>query len=126
MSDSKFLSNILNVPEEIFKFLFELFEIYEVRAMIDEVKGIKYEVRTKEQGHNRPHIHVSYGEFEISISIDQTIEILNGKLPLKQQKRALQFVNDNILKIRGEWNNIHINMELPFTNSALALDTVRN
>lgn len=42
---------------------------------------------SKKEGHNRPHIHVAYCEFEMSISIDYKIEILACKLPIKNKKR---------------------------------------
>lgn len=126
MSNPKFLSKMLNAPEEICEFLLKLFEIYEIRGIIYQANAIKYEVRFKEKGHNRPHIHVAYGEFEMSISIDYKIEILAGKLPKKKQKDALMFVKKNINRIRNEWNKVHIDMKLPLTSSALLAETIKN
>jgi hypothetical protein len=34
--------------------------------------------------HNKPHVHVFYGEFRASVAIDGTL--LSGKLPSKQLK----------------------------------------
>ncbi len=34
--------------------------------------------------HSKPHVHVYYGEYEASISLDG--EVLDGKLPLKQYR----------------------------------------
>ena len=34
--------------------------------------------------HNKPHVHVNYGEYEAVIAIDG--ELLAGSLPLKQMK----------------------------------------
>lgn len=121
---SDYMLKKLNIPKEIYDFILKTFQIYEVRGIITEINGIKFEVKTKEQGHNRAHIHASYGEFNISISIDNKIEVLSGKLPIKQTKQAINFVNDNIEKLRNEWNNVHINMKLPQTKSALLLEKV--
>lgn len=126
MSNPEFLSKMLNAPKEICEFLLKLFEIYEIRRVVYQLNALKYEVRSKEEGHNRPHIHVAYGEFEISISIDYKIEMLAGKLPAKKQKEALIFVEKNIEKIRNEWNKVHIDMKLPLTSSALLAETIKN
>lgn len=36
------------------------------------------------QRHNKPHVHVCYGEYEASIGVDG--ELLAGSLPRKQMK----------------------------------------
>jgi hypothetical protein len=45
--------------------------------------------------HYKPHIHVVYAEYEVSVAIDGTI--LDGKLPPKQ------------LKLLRKWMTIHEN-----------------
>lgn len=126
MINSEYIFKKYQIPKELWQFLLTLFAIYEVRGTLDRINGIKYELRTKEKGHNRPHIHASYGEFSVSISIDANVEVLEGNLPLKKKKEAINFVKDNIIKIRKNWNDIHIDMELPLTTSALLLDVVKN
>ena len=37
--------------------------------------------------HNKPHVHVYYGEYKASIGIDG--ELLAGSLPVKQLKRVV-------------------------------------
>ena len=115
-----YLSKRLNVDIEIINIIFEIFEIYEQRAKSGEYKNIVFEVRTKEQGHNRANIHASYNhQFEISISIDDKIEVIAGNLPMKQQTEALNWVKINIDKLRKQWNNYHFDHQIPMIASAL-------
>ena len=115
-----YLSKKLNVDIEIINIIFEIFEIYEQRAKSGEYKNIVFEVRTKEQGHNRAHIHASYNhQFEISISIDDKIEVIAGNLPMKQQTETLNWVKINIDKLRKQWNSYHFDHQIPMIASAL-------
>lgn len=119
MLNNEFMSRQLNIPIELCVFFKDVFELYEIRAKVYESNGIKYEVRTKEQGHNRAHMHASYGKFEISISIDDSIEILEGNLPHKQQKIALKFVREHIDLFRTKWNSYFVDCILPLTASRI-------
>lgn len=115
-----YLSKKLNVDIEIINIIFEIFEIYEQRAKSGEYKNIVFEVRTKQQEHNRAHIQASYNhQFEISISIDDKIEVIAGNLPMKQQTEALNWVKINIDKLRKQWNNYHFDHQIPMIASAL-------
>lgn len=48
-----------NVPPEIVIFLNESFYIVEIRRRAGEIKGIAFEVRSREQNHSLPHVHAS-------------------------------------------------------------------
>lgn len=69
--------------------------------------GIKFEIRSKEQGHNEPHLHASYGGQEISISLLDGFKVLAGNLPPKNQAVARQWVADNIDMLRTKWSCLH-------------------
>ena len=115
-----YLSKELNVDIEVLNLIFEIFKIYEQRAKSGEYKNIVFEVRTKEQGHNRAHIHASYNhQFEISISIDDKIEVIAGNIPIKQQTDALNWVKLNIDKLRKQWNSYHFDHQISMIASAL-------
>lgn len=75
-------------------------------ASIANVRGLRFEVRPKEMGHNEPHCHVSYQGRAISISLAD-FSVLEGNLPPKQQKQASEWVKDNIGVLRGYWNEYH-------------------
>ncbi|MBR2785639.1 MAG: DUF4160 domain-containing protein [Clostridia bacterium] len=103
---------------ELNKFFTNVFDIYEIRGVVGDKNGVVFEVRTKEKGHNVPHIHARYGEYNISIAID-TGEVLKGNLPGKKQKIAQKWVLDNKDMLITKWNNIVVKDNWPFSNTKL-------
>lgn len=53
--------------------------------------------------HNKPHIHVYYGEYEASIGIDG--ELLAGSIPLKQLRIIQAWVIIHEEELYKAWNN---------------------
>ena len=53
--------------------------------------------------HNKPHIHVYYGEYEASIGIDG--ELLAGSLPVKQMKLVEAWLVLHEDEAYAAWNN---------------------
>ena len=105
-------------PKEIFQFLDNVFEIYEIRGIVGKYNGLKFEIRTKETCHATPHVHAEYGEFEISIEIE-TGKILAGNLPNKNKRLAIEWVLKNKQKLLKDWNNIAISILSNMTKSKL-------
>ena len=108
----------MKLPKEIVEFIVSVFEIYEIRGRVGEQRGIIFEVRSREPSNHIPHLHASYGEHNISIALD-SIRVLDGNLPPKQQKIALKWVEENITSIQNEWNRMHVNSESRQTSSGL-------
>ena len=52
--------------------------------------------------HNKPHVHVYYGEYEASIAIDG--ELLSGSLPYKQLKIITGWLAYHEEEAYGAWN----------------------
>ena len=52
--------------------------------------------------HNKPHVHVFYGEFRASVGIDGTL--LAGELPSKQFKAVQKWLKKNEEKAYAAWN----------------------
>lgn len=52
--------------------------------------------------HNKPHIHVSYGEYEASVGIDG--ELLAGSLPVKQLKLVNAWLIIHEDEVYKAWN----------------------
>lgn len=75
-------------------------------ARVANYKGIIFKIYPKEMGHNEPHCHVSYQGFNISISLI-SYQVLSGNLPLKQQKDAIKWVENNIEILKKYWNEYH-------------------
>ncbi len=53
--------------------------------------------------HNRPHIHVYYGEYEGSVGLDG--ELLAGSLPVKQLRLVQAWVAIHEEELYAAWNN---------------------
>jgi len=75
-------------------------------ARVGELKGILFEIRPKESQHNTPHCHVSYAGKAVSVSLVD-YSILDGNIPIKQQKQASEWIEDHIDVLRKYWNNYH-------------------
>ena len=53
--------------------------------------------------HNKPHVHVFYGEYEASVGIDG--ELLAGSLPVKQLKLVMAWLVIHEDELYAAWNN---------------------
>ncbi|MBP0963931.1 MAG: DUF4160 domain-containing protein [Oscillospiraceae bacterium] len=53
--------------------------------------------------HNKPHIHVYYGEYEASVGIDG--ELLAGSLPIKQLKLLQAWLIIHEDELYKAWNS---------------------
>lgn len=53
--------------------------------------------------HHKPHVHVYYGEYEASMSLDG--ELLEGKLPLKQYRMVSGWMALHEDELYKAWNN---------------------
>ena len=53
--------------------------------------------------HNKPHIHVYFGEYEASIGIDG--ELLAGSLPVKQLRIVQAWIVIHEDELYKAWNN---------------------
>ena len=52
--------------------------------------------------HHKPHIHVKYGEYRATISIDG--ELLAGSIPVKQLKLVLAWIVLHEEELYAAWN----------------------
>lgn len=122
MNNPEIMSIKFNIPIDICRFLTETFGIMEIRGNVGNWNSIRFEVRSKETPHNNPHVHASYGEYNISIDII-TLETI-GNLPLKKKKTAIKWVEDNKEYLLTKWNTIAMSSKLPWTSSTLDFEKV--
>lgn len=54
------------------------------------------------QEHNKPHVHVYYGEYEASIGIDG--ELLSGRLPQRQMRMIVGWLALHEEEAYAAWN----------------------
>lgn len=106
------------IPLEIASFLENVFLITEIRERVATVRGIKFEVRTREGNHSIPHIHAVYDKYSISIEI-KTGKVLAGNLPGPSQRVATDWVIKNSENLLSKWNDIAISATSIMTKSRL-------
>ena len=96
----------------------DVFLITEIRERLEIVRGIKFEVRSREQNHSIPHIHASYDKYEISIAILDG-RILAGNLPTKQQRLAVDWVKAHADELLEKWSSFAMSATSIMTKSRL-------
>ena len=106
------------VPEEIISFMEDVFLIMEIRERVETIRGIKFEVRSREQNHSIPHIHASYDKYDVSISITDG-KVLAGNLPKKQQRIAADWVKAHTDELLGKWNSFAMSATSIMTKSRI-------
>ncbi len=53
--------------------------------------------------HNRPHFHAYFQAENISVSIDETIEVVAGIFPKKQERLVLAWAELHQQELRDNW-----------------------
>ena len=106
------------IPPEIISFMENVFQIYEIRERVGAVRGIRFEVRTRENNHNRPHVHAEYDKYSVVVDIENA-EVIDGNLPKSQRRIAEAWVKDNQDMLLEKWNNIAITAVSKMTKSSL-------
>ena len=108
-----------STPKEIVRFINEVFEVIEIRRRLGEEKGIKFIVHSNESNHTVPHIHAEYGEFNVSITIDDQ-KVLAGNLPNHKLKAAQDWVRVHKHSLIREWNDYVLSATTHTTRSKLS------
>ncbi len=52
--------------------------------------------------HNKPHVHIYYGEYQATIAVDG--ELLAGALPVRQLRMVLGWLALHEEEVYGAWN----------------------
>lgn len=71
---------------------------------IEIFDGIKIECFSGD--HLPPHVHISFGEYEVLLKIENG-EIYKGNLPTKKLKKAVKYVLDNKEYLFAYFNEIN-------------------
>lgn len=86
--------------------LYDIFGLYNSRGRVGQIKGITFEIRSKEAGHGTPHVHASYENKNISISL-LDFSVLAGNLSGKQTRLAVKYVKENRKILLEKWDEYH-------------------
>lgn len=88
------------------------FEIPFKYAKVVNKEGIIVEIRTKENGHNIEHCHVTCRDKEISISLIDYKVLSQTKMNEKEITAVTKCVKGNIDELRNIWKKYHNKIEL--------------
>ncbi|MBR2836246.1 MAG: DUF4160 domain-containing protein [Coriobacteriales bacterium] len=67
-------------------------------------RGIIIQMFFRDTGqHNKPHVHVKYGEYKASVALDG--EVLSGFLPAKQWRMVSGWLAAHEEEAYAAWNN---------------------
>lgn len=75
-------------------------------------EGIVIEIRTKENGHNIEHCHVTYKDKEVSISLINYEILSKTNMNEKEITAVIKTVKSNIKILRDTWEKYHNKIEL--------------
>lgn len=80
---------------------------HELTTILRCNNNIIVEIREKENGHNRPHFHITIrGAGDASYAID-TLERIVGEIDSKVEKKILQWAAENKKLLKTEWESFH-------------------
>lgn len=73
--------------------------------VVERINGMRFVIRSKEQGHNDAHVHIEDGNSSFAISLTD-FRVLNcsGKVPERKIKMAQNFIRDNRQLFIDNWN----------------------
>ena len=106
-------------PSKINDFLYELFELNEIRGKGFNVEGINFIIHTDEKNHNIPHVHVEYGEFSMSISLNDFTILACNNFPKRKQRIAIDFVRKHREELLCDWKDIAISQKMNMHKSIM-------
>ena len=78
-----------------------------LEAKVGSCDNLYFEIRTKENGHNKPHVHVSTSAAMLSISIE-TGEVLaqSGSIRERNIEKARNWILQNQDFLKAKWNEL--------------------
>lgn len=83
----------------------DIFDFVCQRVRVGESDGIEFIIHTKENGHNKPHLHARYQAKEVVLEIPTGV-VLRGNLSSKKQKRASQWVIEHDAFLKEKWDEL--------------------
>ena len=82
----------------IFDYMFQ-------RGAVGNSNGITFVIHTRENGHNKPHLHARYQGKEVVVGIPDG-DIISGNLPRKQLNMASDWVVSHSEYLKEQWDEL--------------------
>lgn len=102
--------------EELFNVYYEWYQIFSVihiRERVRTLDSIKLYIYSEEGiNHHTPHLHAYYQNKSIIIDLIN-IKVIDGTIPLPQQKKALKWVKDHKDFLTDKWNELNSGICIP-------------
>ena len=85
------------------------------KKKVGELKGISLVIHPNKQGHNKGHLHAKYQGKEAAIAIPEG-KIMEGNIPVKQQRVACEWVIKNSDSLIEQWNELTNGIKIQQSN----------
>ena len=75
---------------------YQIFNVIHIRDRVHTIDSIKLYIYSEDNAsHNNPHLHAYYQNKSIVVGL-KDIKVIEGNLPIAQQKKALKWIENNI------------------------------
>ncbi len=92
---------------------YQIFNVIHIRDRVHTIDSIKLYIYSEDNvSHNKPHLHAYYQNKSIIIDL-KDLKIIEGNLPIVQQKKALKWVKNNTDFINKKWNELNSGVQIP-------------
>ena len=92
-----------------------ILDIWKENSFYINELGYKFEVRFREENHNRAHFHVSNSNYSASLSIPD-IDVLAGHLIKEDERKIVAWAMRNMKNIVELWNRYHPDKLVEYTD----------
>ena len=92
---------------------YQIFNVIHIRDRVHTIDSIKLYIYSEDNvPHNNPHLHAYYQNKSIVVVL-KDIKVIEGNLPIAQQKKALKWIKDNIDFLNKKWNELNSGVQIP-------------
>lgn len=79
---------------------------YRIFKKVGRSDTLAFEIRTKEKGHNIPHVHVATMAASLSIAIETGEVLAQSGADARSVKEAQKWILDNQTFLKEKWNEL--------------------
>lgn len=91
----------------------QIFNVLHIRERVHTLNSIKLYIYSEDNSqHNNPHLHAYYQDQSIIIDLID-LKIIDGNLPIQQQKQAIKWTKQNLDFLHKKWNELNSGIQIP-------------